>query len=114
MSLLERIKENRRNLKALSKISLDAIRISIEECSCPKDNLCNVCKDLLEYYKWKKKEREKYLDDACKWLMHEILLAFYGPRYKELGQHFKGDIYTLREIVELYDEYLKEKNERGN
>ena len=114
MSLLERIRKNQRNPSALSKFSLDAIRISIEVCGCPKDRLCDACKDLLEYYKWRKAEREKYLDDACKWLIHQMLLAFYGPKYKEHDLHFNKDIYTLKEMVELHDEYLKEKNERRN
>lgn len=110
MSLLEKIRKSRRNLKALSEVSLDAVRVAIESCGCPKDRLCDVCKDLLEYHKWRKAEREKYLDDACKWLMHEILLAFYGPKYKEQDLHFNKDSYTLREMVELHDEYLKERN----
>lgn len=109
MSLLERVRDNHKDLKVLNEVSLDAIRVTIESCDCQKDKLCATCEDLLEYYKWRKEERKKYLDDRLKWLVHQIMIVFYGPKYKEQGLHFSRDIYTLKEIVELYDEYLKEE-----
>ena len=114
MKLLEKIKKNKNNHEILDKISLDAIRISIESCNCPKATLCDICKDLLEYYKWKREEKKEHLDNACKWLMHQIMLIFYGAKYKEKNLHFSRDIYTMKEIVELYDEYLSEINNNGD
>ena len=111
MSLLRTIRSNPHNPKELGKVSLDAIRIVIESCDCPKEQLCKICKDLLEYYKWKKEERKKYLDDACRWIMHETLLIFYGPDYQSKNLHFSKDICTLKEIIELYQDYKQEKDE---
>jgi hypothetical protein len=112
MSLLETIKNNHKDLKALNKVSLDAIRVVVEACNCPKDGLCDSCKDLLEYYRWKKVERQKYLGNACDWLIHQIMTIFYGSQYKEQGFHFSRDIYTLKEVVELYEDYLEAKDEK--
>ena len=113
MSLLQDIKKNHLNANKLNNISLDAIRVTVEACDCPKDNLCVACRHLLEFYKWKQKENKKHTDKAVDWIIHQCCIIAYGPKYKEQGLHFNKDIYTLKTIVELYKDYMKEVNSLG-
>jgi len=113
MSLLHDIRINAENKKALSSFSLETIRVVIEACDCPKSTLCDTCKNLLAFYKWKDKENKKYVDKAVFWIMHQCCLIFFGSDYKERNLHFSKDVCTLKEIVELYEEYRKERERKA-
>jgi len=56
---------------------------------------------------------EQDKQDACGYIMHEASKIAYGDDYKEKGMHFdlKKTTVTVREIVDLFIEWLKMKIE---
>lgn len=56
---------------------------------------------------------EKDKQDACTYIMHEACKAVYGDNYKEKGIDFSlsRTPITVREIIDLFIEWLKIKIE---
>jgi len=113
LSLLKDIKDNYTNPKKLTQISLDAIRVTIESCTCPKGNLCDTCKHLLEYYKWKKQKYEKNKHDAVEYIIDKVCTWHFGADYKEHGLVYNRDMTTLATIVDAYQEFLNNEYSFG-